>query len=214
MLLMTAIEQSAEGIMITDAKGTIRYVNPAFSRVSGYSREEALGKNPRLLKSGKQDEAYYKKLWTTILGGEIWQDEIVNRRSDGGLYIEQMTITPVRNQRGEITHFIAIKAEVTERKRLEQQLRQAQKMEAVGRLQQSAHHYQWLRRASARASRHHRTAAGLCQRDQECLGPGRLPDTPASCLQPAAGVGAASSGSKRRGRQYREDAEAVNWGGY
>jgi PAS domain S-box-containing protein len=134
MLLMTAIEQSAEGIVITDATGTIRYVNPAFSRVSGYSREEALGKNPRLLKSGKQDEAYYRKLWTTILGGEIWQDEIVNRRSDGGLYIEEMTITPVRNQRGEITHFIAIKAEVTERKRLEQQLRQAQKMEAVGRL--------------------------------------------------------------------------------
>jgi PAS domain S-box-containing protein len=134
MLLMTAIEQSAEGIVITDATGTIRYVNPAFSRVSGYSREEALGKNPRLLKSGKQDEAYYRKLWTTILGGEIWQDEIVNRRSDGSLYIEEMTITPVRNQRGEITHFIAIKAEVTERKRLEQQLRQAQKMEAVGRL--------------------------------------------------------------------------------
>ena len=134
MLLMTAIEQSAEGIMITDATGSIRYVNPAFSRVAGYSREEALGKNPRLLKSGKQDEAYYRKLWTTILGGEIWQDEIINRRSDGGFYIEQMTITPVRNQRGEITHFIAIKAEVTERKRLEQQLRQAQKMEAVGRL--------------------------------------------------------------------------------
>jgi len=134
MLLMTAIEQSAEGIMITDAEGTIRYVNPAFSRVSGYAREEALGKNPRLLKSGKQDEAYYRKLWTTILGGEIWQDEITNRRSDGDLYMEQMTITPVRDQRGEITHFIAIKAEVTERKRLEQQLRQAQKMEAVGRL--------------------------------------------------------------------------------
>ena len=134
MLLMTAIEQSAEGIVITDAEGTIRYVNPAFSRVSGYSREEALGKNPRILKSGKQDEAYYRKLWTTILGGEIWQDEITNRRSDGSLYPEQMTITPVRDQRGKITHFIAIKAEVTERKRLEQQLRQAQKMEAVGRL--------------------------------------------------------------------------------
>jgi len=134
MLLMTAIEQSADGIVITDARGTIQYVNPAFSRVSGYSREEALGKNPRILKSGKQDEAYYRKLWTTILGGEIWQGEITNRRSDGGLYTEQMTITPVRDQRGEITHFIAIKAEVTERKRLEQQLRQAQKMEAVGRL--------------------------------------------------------------------------------
>ena len=134
MLLMTAIEQSADGIVITDAKGTIEYVNPAFSRVSGYSREEALGKNPRLLKSGMHDEAYYRKLWSTILGGEIWQDEITNRRKDGSLYPEQMTITPVRDQRGEITHFIAIQTEVTERKRLEQQLRQAQKMEAVGRL--------------------------------------------------------------------------------
>jgi len=133
-LLITAIEQSAEGIFITDAKGTIQYVNPAFCRVSGYSRAEALGKNPRILKSGKQNEAFYKRLWTTILGGEIWQDEIINRRGDGSLYNEHMTITPVRDQRGEITHFIAIKAEVTERKRLEQQLRQAQKMEAVGRL--------------------------------------------------------------------------------
>jgi len=133
-LLIAAIEQSAEGIVITDAKGTIEYVNPAFSRVSGYSRAEALGKNPRILKSGKQGEAYYKKLWTTILGGEIWQEEITNRRRDGSFYNEQMTITPVRDQREEITHFIAIKAEVTERKRLEQQLRQAQKMEAVGRL--------------------------------------------------------------------------------
>jgi PAS domain S-box-containing protein len=133
-LLITAIEQSAEGVVITDAQGTIEYVNPAFSRVSGYSRAEALGKNPRILKSGKHDEAYYKKLWTTILGGEIWQDEITNCRSDGRLYTERMTIAPVRDPRGEITHFIAIKAEVTERKRLEQQLRQAQKMEAVGRL--------------------------------------------------------------------------------
>jgi PAS domain S-box-containing protein len=133
-LLITAIEQSAEGIFITDAKGTIEYVNPAFCRVSGYSRAEALGKNPRILKSGKQNEAFYKKLWTTVLGGEIWQDEIINRRRDGSFYNEHMTITPVRDQRGEITHFIAIKAEVTERKRLEQQLRQAQKMEAVGRL--------------------------------------------------------------------------------
>ena len=133
-LLIAAIEQSAEGIVITDAKGTIEYVNPAFSRVSGYSRAEALGRNPRILKSGKQGEAYYKKLWTTIQGGEIWQEEITNRRRDGSFYSEQMTITPVRDQRGEITHFIAIKAEVTERKRLEQQLRQAQKMEAVGRL--------------------------------------------------------------------------------
>lgn len=140
MLLMTAIEQSADGIVITDAQGTIQYVNPAFTHVTGYSREEALGKNPRILKSGMHEEAYYRELWETILGGTIWQGEITNRRSDGSLYPEQMSITPVRNQRGEITHFIAIKAEVTERKRLEQQLWQAQKMEAVGRLASGVAH--------------------------------------------------------------------------
>jgi PAS domain S-box-containing protein len=132
--LVTAIEQSAEAVVITNTNGDIEYVNPAFTRITGYSREEVLGQNPRLLKSGKQDRVFYQQLWTIILRGDIWHGELINRRKDGNLYTEEMTIAPVRDALGEVTHFIATKQDVTEHKRLEQQLIQAQKMEAVGRL--------------------------------------------------------------------------------
>jgi PAS domain S-box-containing protein len=132
--LVTAIEQSAEAVVITDTRGTIEYVNPAFTRITGYSRDEVLGQNPRILKSDKHDPAFYHQLWATILKGEIWHGEIINRRKDGSLYTEQMNIAPIRCERGEITHFIATKEDVTIRKQLEQQLVLAQKMEAVGRL--------------------------------------------------------------------------------
>ena len=132
--LVTAIEQSAEGVVITNTNGDIEYVNPAFTRITGYSREEVLGHNPRILKSGNQDPVFYQQLWATILKGEIWHGELINRRKDGKLYTEEMNIAPVRDADGEVTHFIATKQDVTERKRLEEQFRQAQKMEAVGRL--------------------------------------------------------------------------------
>ena len=132
--LITAIEQSAEGVVITDTGGSIQYVNPAFTRITGYSREEALGNNPRILKSGLHELAFYRQMWRTILGGATWHGEVVNRRKDGSLYTEEMNIAPVRSPSGEITHFIATKQDITARKELEQQFRQAQKMEAVGRL--------------------------------------------------------------------------------
>ena len=132
--LVTAIEQAAEAVMITDTHGTIEYVNPAFARITGYSREELLGQNPRMLKSGRQDPEYYQQLWETILQGNPWRGEIVNQRKDGSHYTEEMNIAAVRGTRGEITHFIATKQDVTERRALEAQLRQAVKMEAVGRL--------------------------------------------------------------------------------
>ena len=132
--LVTAIEQSAEAVMITTTSGEIEYVNPAFSRITGYSRKEARGQNPRILKSGNQDPALYQQLWATILQGKIWHGELTNRRKDGSLYNEQMTIAPVRGERGEVTHFIATKQDITARKELEQRFVQAQKMEAVGRL--------------------------------------------------------------------------------
>ena len=132
--LITAIEQLAEAVVITDTNGTIEYVNPAFTHISGYSRDDVIGQNPRVLKSGKQDAAMYKQLWETILKGQPWHGELINKRKDGTLYTEEQAIAPVRDSRGEVAHFVAIKQDVTERKSLEGQLHQAQKMESVGRL--------------------------------------------------------------------------------
>ena len=127
-LQSAALEAAANAIVITDFRGTIVWVNDAFTTMTGYSKEEALGKNPRLLKSGDQPEAYYAKLWSTISSGKVWQGEIVNRRKDGTTYTEEMTITPVtldfRNPANR--YFIAIKQDVTERKQAEQAARQAE----------------------------------------------------------------------------------------
>jgi two-component system cell cycle sensor histidine kinase/response regulator CckA len=132
--LVTAIEQSTEAVVITDPSGQIEYVNPAFTRITQYGSDEVLGKNPRLLKSGKHDPEYYQDLWETIRKGEPWHGEIVNQRKDGTHYTEQMSITPVRDGTGEITHFVAVKQDVTEHRKLEEHVRQGAKMEAIGRL--------------------------------------------------------------------------------
>ena len=133
-LQAAALEAAANGIVITDRNGTIRWVNPAFTRLTGYTAKEAVGRNPRILRSGQHDQAFYHNLWETVLSGRVWQGEIVNRHKDGGLYTEEQTITPVRDERGDITHFIAIKQDIAERRRLEDRLRQAQKLEAIGLL--------------------------------------------------------------------------------
>ncbi len=108
-----ALEAAANAIVITDRAGRIEWVNPAFTRLTGYSRDEVRGQTPRLLKSGRHDAAFYESLWRTILGGDVWHGEVVNRRRDGSLYTERETITPVRDATGAITHFIAIKQDVT-----------------------------------------------------------------------------------------------------
>ncbi len=132
--LVTAIEQARESIVITDHRGTIEYVNPAFTDITGYSREEVIGQNPRILKSGEHPDEYYKKMWQCITSGGVWQDRIVNRRKDGSLFTELSTISPVRDVLGKITHFVAVKRDITHEVELESQLRQAQKMEAIGTL--------------------------------------------------------------------------------
>ncbi len=132
--LLSAIEQAAEAIVITDREGAIQYVNPAFSRVTGYSREEALGKNPRILKSGKQDEGFYRRLWDALGAGRPWEGRLVNRRKDGTLYTEEATISPVRDATGATVSYVAVKRDITHELSLEAQFLQAQKMEAVGRL--------------------------------------------------------------------------------
>ncbi|HTR81199.1 MAG TPA: PAS domain S-box protein [Bacteroidota bacterium] len=133
-LQSAALLSTANAIVITDTNGVVTWVNPAYTKMTGYSFEEVLGQNTRLLKSGKQDSLFYKNLWETIVSGGTWHGELVNKKKDGSLYDEEMTITPVKNRKGEITHFIAIKQDITDRKRLQEQLLQAQKMESVGTL--------------------------------------------------------------------------------
>ena len=132
--LMTAIEQVGEAIVITDAQGIIQFINPAFERTTGYSREEAVGQNPSILKSDKQDELFYRNLWDTISAGRTWVGRIVNKRKDGTLYTEETTISPVRNTSGQIVNYVAVKRDLTEHLRLTSQFQQAQKMESVGLL--------------------------------------------------------------------------------
>jgi two-component system cell cycle sensor histidine kinase/response regulator CckA len=132
--LMAAIEQVAEAIAITDAQGNIQFVNPAFEETTGYSRDEAVGKNPRILKSGEQDELFYRTLWLTISGGKTWKGRMVNKRKDGSLYTEEATISPVRDASDQIVNYVAVKRDITEYLRLSAQYQQAQKMEAIGLL--------------------------------------------------------------------------------
>ncbi len=132
--LATAVEQAAEAIVITDPVGSILYVNPAFERSSGYSRDEALGQNPRILKSGKHDGDFYAELWTVLRRGDVWSGHFINKRKDGTLFEEEATISPVRNTAGQVVNYVAVKRDVTNEMQLAQQLFQAQKMEAVGRL--------------------------------------------------------------------------------
>jgi PAS domain S-box-containing protein len=118
--LVAAVEQAADGILITDARGVIRYVNPAFTLMTGYTNDEAVGQYPNILKSGRQTAEYYAELWSTIRSGRVWHGEITNRRRDGSLYEEEMRITPVQDETGAIVHYIAIKQDVTERRAAEQ----------------------------------------------------------------------------------------------
>ena len=132
--LATAIEQAAESVVITDRDGTIQYVNPAFEFITGYCRQEAVGQNPRALKSGKHHNEFYADLWNTIASGKVWRGHFINKNKNGSLYEEEATISPIKNTAGEIINFVAVKRDVTEEIKLEDKLRQAQKMEAIGTL--------------------------------------------------------------------------------
>ena len=121
-LQVAALQAAANGIVIVDREGTIQWVNASFTNLTGYSAAEAIGQNPRILKSDNHDAVFYKNLWDTVTAGGVWHGEVVNRRKDGTFYTEEMTITPVHASGTGISHFIAIKQDIGERKRAEDQI--------------------------------------------------------------------------------------------
>jgi PAS domain S-box-containing protein len=132
--LYQAIQHSPVSVIITDPQGLIVYVNPKFSAVTGYAHDEVIGRNPRILKSGHTPQDDYQQLWDTIRSGRIWRGEFHNRKKNGELFWEIAAIGPVKNDAGEIINYVAVKEDVTERRAVEEQLRQAQKMQAIGQL--------------------------------------------------------------------------------
>ncbi len=132
--LSRAVEQAAELICITDREGVVEYVNPAFEHLSGYSGDELIGRTFRVIKSGEEPDSAFRQMWETILAGGVYRGVITNRKKNGEAFIVEKTIAPVRDALGEITHFVSCDRDITERRKLESQLQQAQKMDAIGRL--------------------------------------------------------------------------------
>jgi PAS domain S-box-containing protein len=138
--LAAAIDQASEVVMITDLEGTIQYVNPAFEHLTGYNRAETIGQNPRMLSSGKHDAQFFRKMWAELHQGNVWRGHLSNKKKDGSLFEEEATISPVKNNEGQITNFVAVKRDVSREKSLEKQLRHAMKMEAIGTLSSGIAH--------------------------------------------------------------------------
>jgi PAS domain S-box-containing protein len=129
-----AVEQTGEAVIITDVEGTVQYVNPSFERLTGYGKDEVLGKNPRILKSGKQSGEFYEAMWSTLKEGRIWSGKVVNRTKEGKLFQEFVVISPVRDASGRVVNYVAVERDLTHEIEIEEQLRQSQKMEAIGKL--------------------------------------------------------------------------------
>lgn len=133
-LMEAAVQAAPVGWVVTDPEGVIQWVNPGFTALTGYTAAEAIGRNPRILKSGRHRPEFYTAMWTAIKRGEVWTGEVFNQRKDGVQYHERMTIAPVRDGNGIVAHYVAIKQDITEQKQLEQQLARAQRLESIGML--------------------------------------------------------------------------------
>ncbi len=133
-LLAQVIHQASESVVITGLDGAILYVNPAFEEITGYSRDEVIGQNPRFLKSGKHGRAFYQEMWSAITSGQVWKGRITNRRKDGSLYQDAATICPIRDHKGQVACYVSVRRDITHELELETHLRRAQKMEAIALL--------------------------------------------------------------------------------
>lgn len=132
--LVLAIDQAAEIIMITDQRGRIEYVNPSFSLASGYPQTEIIGENPRILKSGKHNDQFYREMWEYLNAGRIWQGRITNKKKDGSLFVQEGTISPVKDEKDRIVNFVAVMRDITATLDMEERVLQAQRLEAIGTL--------------------------------------------------------------------------------
>ncbi len=166
--LSRALEQSADAALISDPQGTIEYVNPAFERMTGYRRGELIGRNTRMFRSDKHDAAFYEKLWRTILAGEVFREVFVNRRKDGSLYYEEKTITPVKDHKGRITHFVATGQDVTQRVTDHQRLRFMAEHDVLTELPNRVLFMEILAKALARARLQQRHVAVMFL-DMDCF---------------------------------------------
>jgi len=150
-LQSSALRAAANAIVITDPTGSVVWANPAFTSLTGYAISEVLGQNPRFLKSGEHDAAFYRQLWETIRAGQVWSGELINKRKDGSRYTEEMTVTPVRTEQGEISHFIAIKQDITRRKQAEQALEASNRQLVAAAAELGLAQQQVVQQASLRA---------------------------------------------------------------
>ena len=157
----SALEQTADTVMITDREGVIEYVNPGFEKSTGYGRDEVVGHKPSLLKSGKQAAGFYKKLWNTILAGKVFNEVFINRRKDGSLFYEEKTITPLKDGTGAITNFVATGKDVTERMQTQERLQHMAQHDALTELPNRVLLMDRLKQALARAHWHERLVAVL-----------------------------------------------------
>jgi len=158
-ILSQALQQTADIVLVSDDSGVIQYVNPAFERVTGYSGQEVLGKRPKILHSGQHKKHFYQDLWETISQGEVFSDVLVNRRKDGSLYYEEKTITPLRDQSGNITHFVSTGKDVTERIRAQESLHRLAFYDTLTGLPNRQQLHNDLSRAVSLARRNNQTVA-------------------------------------------------------
>ncbi len=151
--LANALEQAADAVMITDSAGVIEYVNPAFETMTGFTRADAAGATPRILRSGLQDRTVYAQLWSTLRDGRVWSDVLINRKKDGSVYYEEQTISPVQDEQGRISHFVATGKDITERIQIQERLRFLAYHDALTGLPNRALFMEMLHHGVARAQR-------------------------------------------------------------